>query len=358
MQQDDPWAIDRTGHSAQHYKARAEATAEPPASVSLEEALLALDHKSAPVFAVLDGAQFENLPQELLLGDFVSRPLYLDRGDNNPEQIITAPHMVWLDERPKKITGRTPKETIPALLALVANRPAAVFWQCPDGAEPLYKHLRGINMVLYPKAALSDFEEPQPAETDEIQKPEAPETHTLVLFRHADANVLAQTLAAMGAQEIARLYGPATRLIFAPAPDWANGQDFWRADRPEHLPDPHRGHLRISMATVGRTEGIRLQCNRGRIAAYLRRVAPDQTRDLDDATLNAMTGRYMNEARSYGVRSEAGMGRWCFLQLVAGGRMSGQKEIADYVAVPDGKKTADERVRDLMAMVAFRASRK
>lgn len=52
----------------------------------------------APVFAVLDGPQFHDLPGALFHGDFVSRPLYLDRGDNNPEQVVTAPHMVWLDE--------------------------------------------------------------------------------------------------------------------------------------------------------------------------------------------------------------------------------------------------------------------
>ena len=133
MPQDDPWSLD-----AANQPARTEPKVEPQAPTSLEDALLALDHKSAPVFAVLDGAQFDNLPQELLLGDFVSRPLYLDRGDNNPELIITAPHMVWLDERPEKITGRAPQDTIPALLALIANRPAAVFWQCPDGADALY----------------------------------------------------------------------------------------------------------------------------------------------------------------------------------------------------------------------------
>ncbi|MBC9248290.1 hypothetical protein H4P12_16595 [Paracoccus sp. 11-3] len=353
MQQDDPWSL-----GAANKPAHDEPKTEAQAPGSLEEALLAMDHQSAPVFAVLDGAQFDNLPQELMMGDFVSRPLYLDRGDNNPEQIITAPHMVWLDERPEKITGRQPQETIPALMTLIANRPAAVFWQCPAGAEALYKHLRGINVVLYPKAALPDYEEPQPAETDEIRRLEKPDTHTLVLFRHADANVLAQTLAAMSALEVARFYGPATSLIFAPVSDWANGQTWWRTDRPEDLPDPHRGHLRISMETVGRTEGIRIQHNRRRITAYLRRVAPDQTRSLDDATLDAMAGRYMSEAHAYGVRSEAAMGRWCFLQVVAGGRMSSQKEIADYVAVPDGRKTADERVRDLMAMVAFRASRR
>lgn len=350
MQQDDPWAVDPTGQSL-----RTEPKVEPQASTSLEDALLALDHISAPVFAVLDGAQFDNLPQALLLGDFVSRPLYLDRGDNNPEQIITAPHMVWLDERPEKSTGRAPQETIPVLMALIAGRPAAVFWQCPDGAEALYRHLRGINMVMYPKEALTDFVEPQSAETDEIQKPETPDTHTLVLFRHADANVLAQTVPAMGTVEMARLSGPATQLIFAPALEWAMGRDWWRADRPENLPNPHRRHLRISMETVGRTEGVRLQRNRGHITAYLRRVAPDQTRDLDDATLNAMTGRYMNEVRSYGVRSEAAMGRWAYLQVLTGGRMSGRKEIIDYIMLADGKKSADERVRDLMHMAAFRA---
>lgn len=348
MQHDDPWAIDPVGQPAQ-----ADKRAEPqPPPASLEEALLELDHSAGPVFAVLDGAQFDNLPQELLLGDFVSRPLYLDRGDNNSEQIITAPHMVWLDERPVKAAGRAPKETIPAVLALIANRPAAVSWQCPAGADALYKHLRGINMVLYPKTAIADFEEPA---NEEPQGGIAPETHTLVLFRHADANVLAQTVPAMDAAEMARFYGPAVRLLFAPEPEWAQGRGWWCADRPENLPDTRRGHLMISRATVGRIDGIRLQHDRSRITAYLRRVAPDQTHDMDDLTLNALTKRYTNEAHSYGVSSEAALGRWSFLQLLTNGRLSDQKEITDYIARPDGRKTADERVRDVMQMLIANA---
>lgn len=38
------------------------------------------------------------------------------------------------------------------------------------------------------------------------------------------------------------------------------------------------------------------------------RVAPKYTQNLGDAVLDAMSGRYMNEARVYGVRSEAAMG--------------------------------------------------
>lgn len=204
-------------------------------------------------------------------------------------------------------------------------------------------------MVMYPKAALRDFEEPQPAEADESQKPD---THTLVLFRHADANVLAQTLPAMDSQEIARLYGPATQLTFAPALEWASGRDWWRADRPETPSNPHRGHLRISMETVVRTEGVRLDRNRGRITAYLRRVAPDQTRDLDDATLNAMTGRYMNEARSYGVRSEAGMGRWAYLQLITGEKTGQDRSVHELMTAKEPRISADQRVRLLLQQSA------
>lgn len=347
MQNDDPWAIDPVGQPA-----RVPEEAEPPTPASLEQALLALDHKSAPVFAVLDGAQFDNLPQELLLGDFVSRPLYLDRGDNNPEQIITAPQMVWLDERPEKPTGRGPQQAIPDLLALIANRPAAVFWQCPDGADALYRHLRGINMVRYPKGAIDDLEEAKSVVTGETRSPETPDTHILVLFRHADANVIAQISSTMDALETARFYGPTSRLLFSPDPDWANGCEWLQVDRPVDLPEARRGHLTLSLETIRRIDGVRLQRNRQRIAAYLRKVAPDQTRGLSDTKLDAMIARYMTEAHSYGVRSEAAMGRWCFLQVITEGRIGQHRELTEYVARPDGAKSADDRVRDLMSMAA------
>lgn len=50
-----------------------------------------------PVFAALDGAQFDDLPNALFEGDFVHRPLYLDRGNGTSDQLRTAPQLVWLD---------------------------------------------------------------------------------------------------------------------------------------------------------------------------------------------------------------------------------------------------------------------
>ena len=101
MPQDDPWSLD-----AANQPARTEPKVEPQAPTSLEDALLALDHKSAPVFAVLDGAQFDNLPQELLLGELgqgttdwspnfdgtLEEPAWL------PARLPHLRRVVWIDE--------------------------------------------------------------------------------------------------------------------------------------------------------------------------------------------------------------------------------------------------------------------
>lgn len=216
-------------------------------ALSLPETLLALDCKAAPAFAVLDGAQFDNLPKALFDGDFVSRPLYLDRGENDPEQIITAPHMVWIDERAEKVTGRPPAETIPALFDLIEDKPAAVFWQCSDGGDVLYKHLRKINKIMIPKSELPGG----------IIGDEDDETHAMVIFRHADANVLVQTLYAMTTLEASHFYGPASSLLFSPDLNWSEGENWIRVDRSENWPKPKPGMLRLCQETIGGIYGKR-----------------------------------------------------------------------------------------------------
>ncbi|AUH34180.1 DUF4123 domain-containing protein [Paracoccus tegillarcae] len=330
MQQYDPWAIDPVRQPAQ---AKSETDARPKPPASLEEALLSLDHKSAPVFAVLDGAQFDNLPQELLLGDFVSRPLYLDRGENNPDQIITAPHMVWLDERPEKVTGRAPKDTIPALLALIVNRPAAVFWQCPDGADALYKHLRGINMVMIPKefAPPADF-----ARLDDEQLGQSP-SHEAVLFRHADANVIAQTLPAMDAAEMARFYGPATHLFFASDPDWANGRDWLQADRSDGLPKPQSGLLTLSAATMEGIKHARERRSLQRTAGFLRRTLPRDFQGLSDHQLEQIARNSRKSGKELGVSSAGAHQRWAYLMAITEGRVAEERRVRDFIRSGDDK---------------------
>lgn len=337
MQQNDPWSLDAAAQPA-----RTEPKVEPQAPTSLEDALLALDHDAASVFAVLDGAQFDNLPQELLLGDFVSRPLYLDRGDNNPEQIITAPHMVWLDERPEKITGRAPKETIPALMALIANRPAAVFWQCPDGAEALYKHLRGINMVMYPKAALTDYAEPELAETDEEQLEQALDTHTLVLFRHADANVIAQTVPALNVDEMARFFGPASCMFFAPDLDWADGREWMQMEKTDGLPKLPLGPLVLSEPTVAAISGLADLAAVRALRAYLlsadRGMYLSHSRDEIDRIISSS----IRSGQELGFKEDFSYFFWSYLMMATGGSISKDPSIID--SISRSNRTPDEQL--------------
>ncbi|MFC3967131.1 hypothetical protein ACFOVS_03065 [Rhizobium lemnae] len=116
-----------------------------------------------PVFAVLDGAQFDDLPSALFEGDFVHRPLYLDRGNGTADQLRTAPQLVWLDhDRKAHRRNEDQEDAVPVapvlerLLDMVEQRPALVFWVCEAGGETLYRHLRGINKILLSVDAAMD----------------------------------------------------------------------------------------------------------------------------------------------------------------------------------------------------------
>jgi hypothetical protein len=287
---------------------------------ALAAALADLDPAAGPVFAVLDGAQFDDLPRQLLLGGFVSRPLYLDRGDNNPGQVITAPHMVWLDERLEKATGRAPDAVIPALLDLVGDRPAAVFWQCPEGAEALYRHLRGINMVMIPAWAAGEDEDDGDGDGPGAGEPAPePQTHRMVLLRHADANVMAQILPGLSAEEAARLFGPARLIVFAPDPRWAiDGQTVSWSPRPEDVAAPP-GPLRLSDAALDVMGERTLKASRAKIAGYLSTTAPEYTSLLGEADLHELVLRSELSGDSIGLRSEHSHGIWAFLALITGG---------------------------------------
>lgn len=306
----------------------------------VQELLLQGANGAAPVLAVLDGAQFDDLPTALLLGSFVARALYLDRGDNDPARLITAPQLVWLDERPGRSTGRPPEETLPALLALLENRPAAVFWRCAAGGDALFRHLRGLNMVMIPKTAAGLPPEAAP-END---------SHAPVIFRHADANVMAQTLPAIDVAEAARLFGPAEAIVFSPDPDWlpdGTKAPLYDTRRPD-WPFAQPGMARLSPATRARMRALREARTSRRVAAYLRKVAPDQTAALDDTRLAAATAHHITEARGLGVRSEAALGRWCFLQLLCGGSLGSNPEVKHFMSVEDKSADPDTRVELLL----------
>ncbi len=187
------------------------------------------------VFAVIDGAQFDELPVALFGRHFVHEPLYTNRGNLTPDQVKTAPQLVWLDRDRKSEYYEPSAENFPIdeqilnrLFDLVEDRPAVVFWQCEAGGEALYRHLRGINMVLYPDVRYLRRTDPIPESGFDM-----------VVLRHSDSNVMAQIAPAMSWAGLSRLLGPSDALLFSPDADWA--QRPFRIPREPYMPTPIQG---------------------------------------------------------------------------------------------------------------------
>lgn len=88
------------------------------------------------------------------------------------------------------------------------------------------------NVILYPKGALTTYE------AKFVQSKEvAP------LFRHADANVMAQVEPSLGQSNRARLFGPAQTLVFMPAPAWRTEEVHVAV---AEATTPPRGQLRLT----------------------------------------------------------------------------------------------------------------
>lgn len=281
----------------------------------------------APFYAVLDGAQFDDLPTALREGKFVARALYIDRGENNPEQIITAPFMVLLDETARDPERRRPEEVVPALLDLVGGRPAAVFWQCASGEDVLFRHLRSINMVRIPRA--------EPVQGEDIPD----DTHEAVLFRHADATALGRVVPALTGRNAARLLGPAGLLATAET------TELLRRD-PEVLAP--RGMLTLSPEEYGRMNGRKLAESRAKVAEYLRAQCYDCT-DMPQEELDQIVLDAERSGAELGLRSEAAHAQWAFLTVVTGGEIANGEPVRHALTT---SHNPDFALREMMLLMS------
>ncbi|MCW3845706.1 DUF4123 domain-containing protein [Sphingomonas sp. LB-2] len=238
-------------------------------------------------YAVADGGHFDDLPAMLTARELVNVPLYLEAA--NHEGVRAGPHLVALYSRAQ----------VAALIALTEGKPALAFWSWPGPLDAIRRHLRGLNLAEIPnerRAAPDDA------------------AYETVLFRHWDPNVLAVTLPVLTVEQRSRFLGDAAGLAFD-ANEYAG---VTVAMRPEGLPGKPRGMLRFE---VGQIEGItarRLEASYGRIASYLREVAPEQTAKLTAISLTNFVHRYGDDAGSLGLTWEKDRARWCYLQLVSG----------------------------------------
>lgn len=289
----------------------------------------ALDNAEGTVFVALDAAVVPGLQDALSLSGLDWAPLYLDEVDN--PSIAAGPHLIAAPDRASRERA----------LALASPAGGTVWWFWDAGMDALSTHLRSLGMVELPK---DRYEIPVAARAKGFEP---------VLFRHADAPALSDTLAALGDGQRARLLGGAKALIL----HWPDPEGGWRIERhdPVHaVADP--GLLRIyddaqyRRIAARRTEGIAAST-----ASWLRRHVPEMLPHATDAGLLPWVRAEIDRARDHAIVTEPGYRRWCYLQALTRGGFAEQEGVDGFFADPRDGRTPDQKVEDMVASVAAAA---
>lgn len=283
----------------------------------------ALDSAPHPLHAVLDGALFDDLPGDLLRAGFSSRSLFLEHGDEEVER--AGPWLLTLDSARARDHAQ----------ALAVAQPCAVFWSCPEGEMALWRHLRTINEALIPVE--SAVAESAPAANPAFER---------VMFRHWDPNVLAAVMPLLDEAQFARMFGPASHIVI-------NGPDtggLKRVPRPENLPPPPHGPLRLSQQQMEGLKEAVVHSSRLRIARFLRRNVPDHFSGIDDEFLWATALASESSADGLGIETERGRARWAYVMMLSDGRAADIAEVRGFIR--NGPAGPDAQVSALMKHTA------
>ena len=290
-----------------------------------------------PLFAVVDGARYGNLPDLLKIQGLTGRSLFLDHADAEIEAASG-----WLvplsDEADLKKLLEVSDESCGSL----------VLWFCPLGETALHRHLRTINIVRIPSESIPE-DEPEKASDAEADtdKPARPAFGN-VLFRHYDPDVIASLLPLLDEAQFARLFGPATRIVM-----YSEGHGGLRAaPRPDDLPIAPRGPLQISAEQIEDLELVMAEARDARVASYLRNVAPDAALEMDDHTLARFVAQSNASGGELGLTTERAQGFWAYMMLNSKGKIAKDETVREYIISDPETGTPDDKVYNLMSELA------
>lgn len=268
------------------------------------------------LFAVVDGAFFDDIAREVAAIGLEAQPLY-----ESEEGRRVGPHLIAFRER----------AALASLLTHIGSRPAAVFWSWTGQASTLRRHLRSNAMIDIP-----DNEGGRES----------------VLLRYADANVVASLLDILDAAQRAQFMGEASAISMRTS-DPVRTRFFPVAPQNGEL--RRGGFLRLSPEQLAATSAAHLERSRHRVAATLRRGAPDQVDAYSEDKLLEIVTASEEQGRRIGIRSERSHARWAYLNILTQGRVLDQPGVLDYMQ--DGKASPDRKV-DLMLRSVIVAARR
>jgi len=220
-----------------------------------------------PLFAVIDGARYRDLPGLLKTLEIDHQSLFLEHADKEVEAASG-----WL----ASIAGKT--ELIRLLEASDPACGSLVIWTCALGESALHRHLRTLNLVQIPAEEAVPGHEPP-------EEQESPGRESLmyesVLFRHCDPQVLASLLPLLDTPQLSRILGPCEHILFH-----ASGRGGLRSvSRPADRNIVPRGQLRIAPEQIQELKENMADVQRVQIRSYLRQVAGDACAAMNDHQL-------------------------------------------------------------------------
>lgn len=283
----------------------------------------ALDTLSPPIFAVLDGARFDDLEEQLSELGISSRSLFLPGGD--AEMRSDGPWLVALKDR----------HTRDLMEQLALEKPCVVFWSCPSGEQALWRHLRTINEILVPDDRIPDID----------RNSGQPVKYERVLFRHWDPDVLAQALPAFQSEQYKRFLGVAAEVLFVPDKGWESA--LMRAHHYDDPAAPNTGLLKLTPDTIRSIADRRLAASRARRTSYLLKTCRDEVAHASDDAIAEHIRISEETGLRLGLESEAAHCRWAFIVCKSNGRVLQSREAMDYIS--KGGDHPDVRVKQLMS---------
>lgn len=297
----------------------------PPASpylIRLQRAVLRLPQ---PAFAVLDGAQWQNLPEVLEQLGLYARSLFLGA---NEDVAAAGPWLVALGQRERAADD---------VLTLLGERPAAVFWGCQAGDAALWHHLRILSQVRLARlpgdaTPAADQVDGNGPDTPGAGGPQPPRSGSeVVLFRHWDPRTFGSVLPLLDEAQFARVIGVADEIVLLDPPA-LGGLGLRRVVRDADLPMAPRGRLSLDAGQVAALDETMRERSHRRVALSLREAAPDEAATLDDAGLYRFVRASEAEGQALGLRSERAQGQWAYLALSTGGTIGREPAVRRYVA--------------------------
>jgi len=154
-----------------------------------------------------------------------------------------------------------------------------------------------------------------------------------VLFRHADANVMAQVMPLLNAQELSRLLGLAELILARPSNEWSHGLLY--AARNPNMPESHNGFLRLSPQTYQQINLNRQQGIINKIEIFLNKIAPEPKPAPQE--LKRIAKESFVEAYRHGIRTQPGFYSWAYFYYEFGGSFGNEPEMKEYLASGKGK---------------------